>query len=151
MNAVVKIETRTRVETPNERQARLERVENPPGGLLAALNERSFSGTQMRAAVHAVSHVPLREPADMAEHSRILREFFAAEGLGTSDHGIAGLEGRLIAMNNWCAKHDPHGQTDVEAFFEAAGRQPLISTNEGIGFEPVSFGELIRFIAELPF
>ena len=63
----------------------------------------------------------------------------------------AGLHGRIMAMDRWCVRYDPEGQTDVDAFFEAAGRQPLISTNDGIGFEPVAFRELIEFIREMPY
>ncbi len=125
--------------------------ESPSCSVLAALNEPRFTRAQMRAAVDAIKHLRVHTPADIAEHSRLLREFVLARGLGSSELAIAGLHGRIMAMDRWCARHDPYGQTDVDAFFEAAGRQPLISTSEGIGFEPVAFRELIEFIREMPY
>jgi hypothetical protein len=71
--------------------------------------------------------------------------------LGSCELAGAGLHGRIMAMDRWCVRYDPEGQTDIDAFFEAAGRQPLISTNDGIGFEPVAFRELIEFIREMPY
>ena len=151
MDVFAEFETRARADVPTEVHVQHEPLENPPCSVLASLNEPRFTGAQMRAAVDAIKHVQVRTPADIAEHSRLLREFCLAEGLATSELAGAGLHGRIVAMDRWCARYDPEGQTDVDAFFEAAGRQPLISTNDGIGFEPVAFRELIEFIREMPY
>jgi len=44
----------------------------------------------------------------------------------------------------------PFGDSDVDAFFDAGARARLVDTGAGIGFERESFGELIAFIAEIP-
>jgi hypothetical protein len=151
MDVVAQFETRTRADAPSDVHFQKEPLGNPSCSVLTALNEPRFTGAQMRAAADAIKHVPLRTPSDIAEHSRLLSEFCLGEGLGTSEMVAAGLHGRVVAMDRWCARYDPEGQTDVDAFFEAAGRQPLISTNDGIGFEPVAFRELIEFIREMPY
>ncbi len=151
MEVVAEFETRARADVSSEQRFQSEPIESPSCSVLAALNEPRFTGAQMRAAVDAIKHVQVRTSADIAEHSRLLHEFTVARALGSSDLAAAGLHGRIMAMDRWCARYDSEGQTDVDAFFEAAGRQPLISTNEGIGFEPVAFRELIEFIRKMPY
>jgi hypothetical protein len=151
MDVVAEFETRARADGSSEQRIGLEPLEKPSCSVLAALNEARFTGAQMRAAVDAIKHVQIRAPGDIAEHARLLRAFLRAQDLGSSEFAVAGLHGRIMAMDRWCARHDRDGQSDVDAFFEAAGRQPLISTHDGIGFEPGTFRELIEFIREMPY
>ncbi|UVO50135.1 hypothetical protein M0208_06235 [Sphingomonas sp. SUN019] len=136
-------------ETSDEERAAIERRVNPPGGGLAALNVVAITGLQMRAAIEAIQHVPVRSDADVVDHARILRAF--AQEYGFSEDAGAAFHARAIAMDTWCHRHDPFGQTDVAAFFEAGATCPLIETDEGVVFDPQIFGDLIVFIAELPF
>lgn len=134
--------------TDEERDA-IDRRVNPPGGGLAALNAVAITGPQIRAAIEAIQHIPVRSDADVVEHGRILRAF-AVEYRFPEGAGAAFLA-RAIAMDTWCHRYDPFGQTDVAAFFEAGATCPLIETDEGVAFDPQIFGDLIAFITELPF
>lgn len=134
-----------------EEKARLEGLRNPEGGLLAALNAVTFTGPQMRDAVAAIQKVLGRTEADAFRQGLALSAFVSEAGIGPEDYAVPALHARVIAMDAWCNACDPFGQTDVDAFFEAAGRQPLLQTNEGMRFDPVAFRELIAFISELPF
>ncbi len=58
---------------------------------------------------------------------------------------------RQIALDHWKASHEIGAAGDADTLHEAALRAPLIDTDDGARFEPESFGELITFIAELPF
>lgn len=139
------------VEAGPEEKASLDALVSPPGGVLAALNRVLVSGPQLRAAIEALQRHPVTCDADVMRHALILSAFAEAQDLGPVDFAGPALHARAIAMDFWCHHHDPAGQSDVDAFFEASARQPLIETNEGIGFEPVSFGALIAFIADLPY
>ena len=151
MATVVQFATRDHVEARQDREASVANQSLPTRNLLADLNDQCFTGAQMRAAVEAIKHVRVRSPADILEHVRLLRAFAALQSLGTSDLVLESLHGRIIAMDRWCALHDPHGQSDADAFFEAAGRQSLVATDEGLGFDARAFRELIDFIIEMPF
>lgn len=136
--------------SPEERMA-VERRLNPPGGALAALNAVAITGPQMRAAIAAIQHIQARSEEDGIEHGRLLAMFAKEHGFTPAAYAGPALHARAIAMDSWCQRYDPYGQTDVDAFFEAAARCPLIETEHGVAFDPDTFAELATFIAELPF
>ena len=105
----------------------------------------------MRDAVAAIQTVLGRIEADAFRQGLALSAFVSEACIGPEDYAAPALHARVIAMDAWCNAYDPFGQNDVDAFFEAAGRQPLLQTNEGMRFDPVAFRELIAFISELPF
>jgi hypothetical protein len=151
MTTVVQFAAPDRAEARQKQRSSPRDQAFPTRDLLAALNAHCFTAAQMRAAVDAIKHVQIRGPADIREHARLLCAFAARQGLGESDQMIESLHGRIVAMDRWCGLHDPHGQSDVDAFFEAAGRQPLVATDAGLGFDAAAFRELIDFIVEMPF
>jgi hypothetical protein len=115
----------------------------------ATLSEVRFTAAQVKAAIALLR--PVQDEAGVVEHAMILADFVRDERIEPCDAAAIALHARIVAMDRWCARHDPHGQTDVDAFFEAAARAPLAWTEDGRGFEPMAFGELVEFIAELPF
>ncbi|WP_442678316.1 hypothetical protein ACSBM8_12345 [Sphingomonas sp. ASY06-1R] len=136
--------------SPEERAAIEERL-NPEGGLLAAINGVPITGPQMRAAIGAITHIQVRTPADALEHARILRQFASERGFTPPEYAGPALHARAVAMDRWCRLHDRHGQTDVDAFFEAAATHPLRQTDQGMAFDPEAFADHIRILAEMPF
>ena len=136
--------------SPEQRTATARRL-NPEGGLLAAINAVAITGPQLQAAYEAVREFPVRTQADAAGHAHILRGFADEYGFTPADYAGPALHMRIVAMDRWCRLHDPRGETDRDAFFEAAGRQALIQTETGVAFEPESFAALIQFITDLPF
>jgi hypothetical protein len=137
-------------EAQPEQRAAIEQRLNPEGGLLAAINAVAITGPQMRAAINAIAHIQVRSQADAVQHARILGDFAREYGFPSNYAGPA-LHARAVAMDRWCRLHDPHGQTDVDAFFEAAGRFPLTQTEQGMAFEPEGFADLISIITDMPF
>ena len=121
-----------------------------PEGFLAALNAVAITGPQMRSAIEAIAHLPVRSPADIAAHAKLLQTFAADYGFVPPAPAPAALHARAIAMDQWCQTYDPFGDSDVDAFYDAGARARLVDTGAGIGFEPESFGELVAFIAEIP-
>jgi len=136
--------------SPDQRAAIARRL-NPEGGLIAAINAVTVTGSQLKAAYEVIQHIPVRSQADAVEQARILRGFANDYGFTPADYAGPALHMRIVAMDRWCRVHDPRGETNREAFFEAAGRHPLIQTETGMAFEPESFADLIQFITDLPF
>lgn len=122
-----------------------------PGGFVESLNSVHITGPQMRAAVDMIAPIPVRSEADIAEHGRLLASFASDYGFEPAAYAGMALHARAIAMDRWCNLHDPFGQTDVEAFYEAGARAKLMRTDEGLGFDPEAFAELIRFVTEIPY
>lgn len=122
-----------------------------PGGFVESLNSVHISGPQMRAAVDMIAPIPVRSEADIAEHGRLLAAFASDYGFEPAAYAGMALHARAIAMDRWCNLHDPFGQTDVEAFYEAGARAKLMRTEEGLGFDPEAFAELVRFVTEIPY
>lgn len=151
MGAVENARTWLANEALPEQRAAIARRLNPEGGLLAAINAVAITGPQLKAAYDAVQHIKIRSQADAAEQARIMRGFADDYGFTPADYAGPALHMRIVAMDRWCRAHDPRGETNPDAFFEAAGRQPLIQTETGMAFEPESFAELIQFITDLPF
>lgn len=119
--------------------------------VLAELNRVTITGPQMRAAIEAIQHVQVSSASDALEHARLLAQFAADYGFRPPAFAGQALHSRAVAMDRWCHRHDPHGESDVEAFYEAGARAPLIDTEDGPAFEPTEFGDLIQFYAEMPF
>ena len=151
MGMVESLTARHDTEASNEQGAALTALKNPPGGILAAINAVAVTGPQMKAAIEAIRHIVVRTEADAIEHAILLSRYAAERRLTPAEFAGPALHARAIAMDRWCARYDPLGQTDVEAFFEAAARAPLVGTQEGLTFEPVAFGELIEFVARMPY
>ncbi len=117
----------------------------------AALSEVCFTAAQMKAAVAALQHVPVKSEIDVVEHWMILADFVREHRIEPAGHAAIAIHARVVAMDRWCSRHDSQGQSDVDAFFEASARAPLVQTEDGRGFEPSAFAELIKLIAEVPF
>lgn len=124
---------------------------NSMDDLNATLSAVRFSAAQVKAAVTALKPVPVLREADIVEHAAILADFVRAEGIEPTEYAGIALHARIVAMDRWCSRHDPHGQSDVDAFFEASARAPLVQTQDGRGFEPHAFAELIEVVAAVPF
>ena len=122
-----------------------------PDGFLAAINAIMITGPQMRAAVETIADLPVRSDADIAEHGRRLAEFARDSGFTPAAEAGAALHARAIAMDRWCQRHDPRGETDIDAFYEAGARAALVATEDGLGFVPERFGDLVQFLTEMPF
>lgn len=122
-----------------------------PEGFVSSLNSVHITGAQMRAAIETIAAVPVRSEADIAEHGRRLAAFASDYGFAPAPYAGMALHARAIAMDRWCQLHDPFGETDADAFYEAGARAKLIRTDEGLGFDPAPFAELIQFITEIPY
>ena len=122
-----------------------------PGGFVASLNNVHVTGQQMRAAIETIAQTPLRSEADVAGHGRLLAAFASEHRLSPAAYAGMALHARAIAMDRWCALHDPFGQTDVDAFYEAGARAKLMRTDEGLGFDHRQFSDLIQFSTEVPY
>lgn len=151
MSAVEQAKNWLANEASPEQRAAIARRLYPEGGLLAAINAVAITGPQLRAAYEAVQHVQLRTQDDAREHARILHGFAREYGFTPAEYAGPALQMRIVAMDRWCRAHDPRGQTDRDAFFDAAARQPLIQMSTGMAFEPESFAELIQIITDMPF
>lgn len=138
-------------EASSQQRAAIERRLNPEDGLIAAINAVTVTGPQLKAAYELIQHIPVRSQADAIEQAHVMRGFANDYGFTPADYAGPALHMRIVAMDRWCRAHDPRGETNPAAFFEAAGRQPLIQTETGMAFEPESFAELIQFITDLPF
>lgn len=122
-----------------------------PGGFVESLNSVHITGAQMRAAVETIAQIPVRSDADVAEHGRLLAIFASDYGFEPAAYAGMALHARAIAMDRWCQLHDPFGETDVDAFYEAGARAKLQRTDEGLAFDPLQVAELIRFASEIPY
>jgi len=138
-------------EASPEQRAAIEQRLNPAGGLLAAINAVAITGPQLRAAYQSIQHVPLRTQDDARAHARILHGFARNYGFTPPEYAGSALHMRIVAMDRWCRAHDSRGETDRDAFFDAAARQPLIQTGTGMAFEPESYAALIQIITDMPF
>jgi hypothetical protein len=135
----------------DEERARIEEQVNPPGSAIAAINSVALTGAQLRAAIETIQHIPVRSEADMVRHAQLLSDFAREYGFTPEFYAGPALQARAMALDGWCHRYDPFGLTDKDAFFEAGARAPLVETAEGIGFEPVAFGELITFLEDMPY
>ena len=122
-----------------------------PGGFVTTLNSVHITGPQMRAAVETIAHIPVRSEADVAEHGRLLADFARDYGFAPAAYAGMALHARAIAMDRWCNIHDPFGETDVDAFYEAGARAKLVRTEDGLGFDPEAFAAIIRFMTDVPY
>lgn len=120
-----------------------------PDGFVSSLNSAHITGAQMRAAIETIAAIPVRSEADVAEHGRRLAAFASDYGFVPASYAGMALHARAIAMDRWCHLHDPFGETDADAFYEAGARAKLVRTGEGLGFDPAQFAELVQFVTEI--
>ncbi|WP_404333855.1 hypothetical protein AB2M62_11490 [Sphingomonas sp. MMS12-HWE2-04] len=94
--------------------------------------------------------LPAEHREDPRAQAQVLQAY--AKDAGFADEVMAGaaLHARITGLAKWTVSHDPHRQSNPEAVMEAAVRNPLIETDNGIGFEGAAFQEMILFIEDLP-
>ena len=68
------------------------------------------------------------------------------ESLALSDAQL-----RSSALAEWRSRFDPEGLLDPAALGEAARLAPIVTAAGAAAFDSASFGELVAFIAEMPF
>jgi len=120
-----------------------------PEGFVNSLNSVHVTGAQMRSAIETIAPVLVRSDADIAEHGRRLAAFAREHGFEPAPYAGMALHARAIAMDRWCQLHDPFGETDADAFYEAGARAKLVRTDEGLGFDPAPFAELVQFATDI--
>lgn len=57
---------------------------------------------------------------------------------------------RLQALERWVAENDPDRVIDRAHLLDAAALATLTDSGDGVGFDAAHFGELVEFVAELP-
>lgn len=57
---------------------------------------------------------------------------------------------RRAALDRWQAVHDPEQRLDRAHLLDAAALAALVETDDGPSFDGARLGELVEFIAELP-
>ena len=125
--------------------------DNTRASTLECLNAVALTGAQFEAAMRAVAALPEQSRHSPAAQALALQAFADHEGIAGSVFASAALHARMAALDAWTRDHDPRREANAEAVMEAAAHQSLSQTENGIGFDPVSFGELILFVEELPF
>jgi len=68
------------------------------------------------------------------------------ESLALSDAQL-----RSSALAEWRSRFDPEGLLDPGALLEASRLAPIVMAEDAAAFDSASFGELVAFIAEMPF
>jgi hypothetical protein len=119
-----------------------------PPAVLEALNAVPLDGIHLRAAADLMgrmdgSAIPaqLAALAELAETARLPAPRLAAPALHV----------RVTALIEWCRRHPLRRVPNSYALHEAAARAPLVDGPAATGFEPLSFGELVDFLADTPF
>jgi hypothetical protein len=69
---------------------------------------------------------------------------------GMTPQQAEAVRARATALSAWIAAHDPQVQSNREALLSAAAHFSLSEGQDGYGFEPSGFQEMILFIEELP-
>lgn len=121
------------------------------GNGVERLNAVALTGAELEAALRAIAALPGPEQRDPVMQSLMLQAFVERANITGGVAASAALHARMTALDAWTRDHDPNRDANAEAVMEAAARQPLVETDGGIGFEPVSFSELILFVEQLPF
>jgi len=62
----------------------------------------------------------------------------------------AAIDARLVALRKWQDLHDPERHLVEDHVVDAAAIATLVETDHGLGFDDAAFGELVEFIAALP-
>lgn len=151
MSLIERMKTWLVAEAPEELQLEPSLADAVLEESMTLLNAVPITGAQLEAAAGLIAHIQVRSLADMQAHALILQDYARSLGFDPERVASAALHARIAAFDKWCAEFDPHGETDRAAAFEAAAQAPLINNEHGVAFEPISFRELINFIAELPF
>lgn len=68
----------------------------------------------------------------------------------TAGQLAAAVAARLEALRAWQERHDPEGLLDRRHLFDAAAMATLIEGADTLGFNPEGFGDLVAFVAEIP-
>jgi hypothetical protein len=63
---------------------------------------------------------------------------------------IEAVDNRLLALRKWEDLNDPERSLSQRHLMEAATLASLIETDHGIGFDDTRFGEIVEFLAEMP-
>lgn len=86
-----------------------------------------------------------------------LRQLEAADGGSvirdhdeTASQRAGAVAARLEALRAWQETHDPEGLLDRPHLLDAAAMATLIDGADTVGFDPEGFGELVAFVAEIP-
>lgn len=115
------------------------------------LNAVALTGAEFEAAMRTIAALPGNDRHNPAAQAQALQAFVEHANIAGGVFASAALHARMAALDAWTREYDPSCEANAEAVMEAAARQPLAETDSGIGFEAVSFGELILFVEELPF
>jgi len=73
-----------------------------------------------------------------------------AEDLGLAPIAAEAVDVRLLALRKWQDIHDPERIWDRAHLMDAAAICTLVVTDHGVGFDDARFGEVVRFVSELP-
>ncbi len=128
-----------RLRVPNDESARDEPVE------LLALNN-----VVVTLAHLVTARLALPQLAHELRWDSTARHGLLASDTDLTKEQIAAVDARLIALSKWQDLNDPDRTLDDAHTIDAAALATLISTDHGIGFDDVRFGELVAFVAELP-
>jgi hypothetical protein len=117
---------------------------------LDTLNVTKFSAPQLESALRLVGQLPIPAQGDPIARGEALEAY--VRGAGFDDVVLASetLAARVTALTRWRADHDPLQQSNAQSVLEAAAVSRLSRVEDGIGFEPAAFQELILFIEEIP-
>lgn len=110
---------------------------------LAALNALAVTVTQLVRARDRFAGLA----DDLRWNTHARRAALAAD---VPERLAAAIETRLCALRKWEDLHDAERGIAQGSLMDAAAIANLVATDHGIGFDGVGFGELLEFIAELP-
>jgi len=117
---------------------------------ITSLNAIPVSPAQLGAAIQLLALRPATVRRDPAAQRLALRSYVRDAALGDEIAVAAALDARIAAFRRWTEAHDSHRQSHGQAVLEAAARFQLSELDDGLGFEPAGFQELVLFIEELP-
>jgi hypothetical protein len=108
-----------------------------------ALNAVAVTVAQLVTAREALAGLARDLRWDNAARQDVLARHY------TETH-VAAIDARLCALRKWEDLNDPDRSIAQDHLMEAATIATLVETDHGIGFDDARFGELVEFIAELP-
>jgi hypothetical protein len=118
---------------------------------LIRLNAVRIDADQISGGIGALWGLPSYARNSAGARRVALMAWMSACPPADRDGVVEALAVRIAALDRWTAAHDPEGLSDADAAIEAAARHALAEQPDGIGFDPVSFGELVGFVEEMPF
>lgn len=111
----------------------------------AALNRVAVTVKDLEVARRALSGLA----GNLRWDSSARRAALAAD-FDTDNGSVAAIDARLIALRKWQDLYDPQRRIAWPHLIDAAAIATLVGTDHGIGFDNAKFGELVEFVAELP-